>query len=92
MVKNNGMARTSIGRTVIETICEVQFVDENNDVREDTITVYGDYDINSAQNAVRKKLNNNRLIVERVTHRSFYGKMTLEKFAQECEKSNRKEW
>lgn len=91
-MKNNGMARTSIARTVIKTICEVQYVDDNNDTKEAVVEVYGDYDINSAQNAVRKKLNNNRLIVERVRHESFYGKMTLEKFAQECEKSNRKEW
>lgn len=92
MVKSNGMARTSIGRTVIQTICEVQFVDENNDVREDTITIFGDYDINSAQNAARKKLENNRVIVESVRHKSFYGTMTLEKFAEDCEKTNFKEW
>ncbi len=86
------MARTTFARTVVETICEVKYVDENNDVKSDTITIYGNYDIDGAQNAARKKLNNNRLIVESVKHKSFYGSMSLEKFAENCEKSNHKEW
>jgi hypothetical protein len=91
-VKSNGMARTSISRTVVKTICEVKIVDKNNDIHEDTIVVFGDYDIDGAQRAVRKKLKNERVLVESIKHESFYGTMTLEDFANNCTKKNRKEW
>ena len=86
------MARTSISRTVVKTICEVKIVDKNNDIHEDTIVVFGDYDIDGAQRAVRKKLKNERVLVESIKHESFYGTMTLEDFANNCTKKNRKEW
>lgn len=86
------MARTSISRTVVKTICEVKIVDKNNDIHEDTIVVFGDYDIDGAQRAVRKKLKNERVLVESIRHESFYGTMTLENFANNCTKKNRKEW
>ena len=86
------MARTSISRTVVKTICEVKIVDKNNDIHEDTIVVFGDYDIDGAQRAVRKKLKNERVLVESIRHESFYGTMTLEDFANNCTKKNRKEW
>lgn len=86
------MARNSFARTVVKTICEVKFVDENNDVQSTTVEIFGNYTIDGAQNAARKTLKNNRLIVESVKHTSYYGKMTLEQFDQICEKSNFKEW
>lgn len=86
------MARTSISRTVVKTICEVKIVDKNNDIHEDTIVVFGDYDIDGAQRAVRKKLKNERVLVESISHESFYGTMTLEDFANNCTKKNRKAW
>lgn len=86
------MARTSISRTVVKTICEVKIVDKNNDIHEDTIVVFGDYDIDGAQRAVRKKLKNERVLVESIRHESFYGTMTLEDFANNCTQKNRKEW
>jgi len=86
------MARTSISRTVVKTICEVKIVDKNNDINEATIVVFGDYDIDGAQRAVRKKLKNERVLVESIKHESFYGTMTLEDFANNCTKKNRKEW
>lgn len=92
MVKNNGMARNSISRTVVKTYCEVKFVDDNNDIQETEIMLWGDYSIDGAQNAARKVLENNRLIVESVRHESFYGKMSMEQFAELCEKSKEKEW
>lgn len=91
-VKSNDMARTSISRTVIKTICEVKIVDENNDILQREIVVFGDYDIDGAQRAVRKKLKNERILVEAVKHESFYGTMPLEDFANNCTKKNRKEW
>lgn len=87
------MARNSFGRTVIMTICEVRYVDENNEVQKGTVTVYGNYNLNSAQNAARKALNNNRVIVESVKHKSFYGTISMESFAKNCESiTNEKEW
>ena len=87
------MARNSFGRTVVKTICEVKYVDENNDVKKDTVTVYGNYDLDSAQNAVRRALDNNRAIVYAVRHESFYGIISMETFAKNCDTiTNRKEW
>lgn len=87
------MARNSFGRTVVKTICEVKYVDEKNGVQKGTVIVYGNYDIDSAQNAVRKALNNNRAIVYAVKHESFYGTISMEKFAENCDTiTNRKEW
>lgn len=91
-VKSNGMAKTSFARTVVKTICEVKYVDENNDVQNATIELYGDYNIDGAQNAARKKLENNRLVVAKVTHKSYYGKMSMQDFEKYCEKANFKEW
>ena len=86
------MARTSISRTVVRTICEVKVVDENNNINAQTVVVFGDYDIDKAQRAVRKQLKNERVLVESIRHESFYGTMSLEDFANNCTKKNRKEW
>lgn len=86
------MARTTFSRTITETICEVKYIDEHNDIKTGEVVLYADYDINGAQNAARRKLKNNRLIVEKVRHRSYYGSITSEEFAKVCSKSNLKEW
>ena len=92
VVKNRGMARTTFARTVITTICEVKYVDENNDVKTATIELLGEYDLDRAQNAAKKKMGNKRLLVEKVSYKSFYGTMSIEKFVENCEKSKFKEW
>lgn len=86
------MARTSISRTVIKTICDAKVIDENNDIVKQEIVLFGDYDENTAQRAARKMLHNERILVESVSHESFYGTMTLEDFANNCTKKNRKVW
>lgn len=86
------MARTSIARTVVKTICEVKVVDSENNINARTVVVFGDYDIDKAQRAVRKQLKNERVLVESIRHESFYGTMSLEKFAENCTKKNYKEW
>ena len=67
-------------------------MDENNNINAQTVVVFGDYDIDKAQRAVRKQLRNERVLVESIRHESFYGTMTLEDFANNCTKKNRKEW
>lgn len=86
------MARTTFSRTITETICEVKYIDEHNDIKTGEVVLYADYDINGAQNAARRKLKNSRLLVEKVRHKSYYGSMTTEQFAKSCTKSNLKEW
>lgn len=86
------MARTSISRTVVKTICDAKVIAENNDIIAQEIVLYGDYDENTAQRAARKMLRNERILVESVKHESFYGTMSLEDFANNCTKKNRKEW
>ena len=86
------MARTTFARTVVQTICEVKYIDQNNKTKEETVTLYGDYDLGTAQRAAIKKLNAKGGIVLSVKHKSFYGSMNIETFANNCEKSNFKEW
>ena len=86
------MARLKIARTVVKTFCECQYIGQNNDKQEAEIVLYGDYDIETAQRACKKVLNAKGCIVTNVKHESFYGSMSLEKFANECEKTNHKEW
>lgn len=86
------MARTTFSRTVVITHCEGEYVNENEDIIPFKINLYGDYDINTVQNAAKRKLKTKGLIVQKISHESFYGSMNIEEFAKHCEKSNRKEW
>ena len=87
------MARNSFGRTVVETHCEVKYIDENNDVQREKVVLFGNYTLESAQNAARKAMKNNRVLVEKVSHKSYYGVISMEKFAENCDSiTNVKEW
>lgn len=86
------MARNSFARTVVITKCDAEWFDENNEYQKGEIELYGDYDINTAQNAVKKQLNAKGAIVKKVRHTSFYGIMPMKDFAKYCEKKNYKEW
>ena len=86
------MARLSFGRTVVKSICEVMYYDENNDKQRETVELFGDYDFDTASAGVEKALGTKRFIIEDMHHKSFYGRITFEKFAEVCEKSNEKEW
>ena len=86
------MARTTFARTVVQTICEVEYIDQNNEQQHAQVLLYGDYDIGTAQKPAIKKLNAKGGVVLSVTHRSFYGSMSIEKFAENCVKKNFKEW
>ena len=87
------MARQTFARTVIKTICSVDYIDQNNDRHRDVeVVLFGDYDIATAQKAAIKSLNAKGGIVNSVRHESFYGKMNIKEFAKYCEKTNFKEW
>ena len=86
------MARTTFSRTIVQTICEVKYIDQNNEQQDSTVILYGDYDIKTAQRAAIKKLNAKGGVVLSVKHISFYGSMTIETFAQNCDKRYFKEW
>ncbi len=86
------MARTTFSRTVVKTYCETIWFDQNNVKHEDTIMLFGDYDLASAQNAVKKKLNARGALVQKVSHKSYFGSVTLERFDKVCEKKDFKEW
>ena len=92
VVKNNPMARTTFARTVVQTICEVNYIDQNNEQQKGEVTLFGDYDIGTAQKPAIKKLNAKGGVVLSVKHKSFYGSMGIEEFAQHCTKKNFKEW
>ena len=86
------MARTTFARTVVTTICEVNYIDQNNEKQNAEVELFGNYDIGTAQKPAIKKLNAKGGVVLEVKHRSFYGSMSLEKFAELCDKKNFKEW
>ena len=86
------MARLTFGRTVTTTICDVDYIDQNNDKQHAIVELFGDYDMISATTPCKKALNAKGCIVTDVKHKSFYGKMSIEQFAELCEKSNEQEW
>ena len=86
------MARTSFGRTVIKTICEVTYYNAENEKKHTQVEFYGNYDIEAAIKPVSEVLGTSRFIIESIKHKSFYGRMTFEDFAKVCEKTNEKEW
>lgn len=86
------MARTTFARTVVQTHCEVNYIDQNNEQQSATVVLFGDYDLGSAQKPAIKKLNAKGGVVLAVHHTSFYGSMGIEEFAKHCNKKNFKEW
>lgn len=86
------MARTSFGRTVVKTICEVTFYDLCNTKQNTEVVVYGNYNLDTAVKPVAEVLGTKRFVINEIRHSSFYGKMTFEEFAKVCTKSQEKEW
>lgn len=86
------MARTTFARTVVQTICKVNYIDQNNEQQMGEVTLYGDYDIAGAQKPAVKALNAKGGVVLEVKHKSFYGTMNIKKFAENCDKKDFKEW
>ena len=86
------MARNSFSRTVVKTICDVRYIDQNNEQRQTTITLFGDYDLQHAQRPCIRALNAKGGIVEKIKHQSYYGTMTMQEFDKYCVKTNQKEY
>lgn len=86
------MARTTFARTVVKTHCKVHYIDQNNDEQNTTVTLFGDYDINTAQRPAIKQLNAKGGVVLEVSHSSYYGSMSIQEFDKNCSKRDFKEW
>ena len=86
------MARTTFARTVVQTICEVKYIDQDNEPQTAEVTLFGDYDIEGAQRPAVRALKAKGGVVLEVRHKSFYGTMSIEEFAKNCKKKNEKEW
>lgn len=86
------MARLTIGRTIVQTICDVNFFDHNNELQHATVELYGNYTIDDALKPALKALDAKGGVVTEVKHRSFYGTMAFKEFAENCDKKNYKEW
>lgn len=86
------MARLTFARTIVKTKCETVWFDQNNIKHTDTVVLFGDYDLQTAQSAVKKKLNAKGALVTEVSHMSYYGSVSVEKFDKICDKKDFKEW
>lgn len=78
-------ASNRIGRSITVMVCDCIIVDKNNTTHEETVKLYGDLgDAKRAQNAVRKKLDNSRVLVKNWHKESFYASMKLEDFIKQA--------
>lgn len=78
-------ANNRIGRNISVMICDCIVVERDNTTHEETVKLYGNFsDVTRAQNAVRKKLNNSRVLVKNWHKESFYASMNLEDFIKQA--------
>lgn len=83
---------TRIGRTVNVCTCKCIVVDAQNNMTHETVKLYGDYTIDKRiQNAVKRKLGNDRVLVESYTKEKYFASMSMEKFLKEAESVEKKE-
>ena len=74
------MAEKRIGRRVKKTTCKCSVVEADNSISKVEVELYGNLTLDRAQNAVRKKLKNTRVLVESVSYSDFYCSMSVEDF------------
>jgi hypothetical protein len=86
------MARTTFSRTVVKTICDVSYFDQQNTLQHGEVELFGDYDKETAQRPALKKLNAKGGVVNKVKHTSYYGSMGIQEFDKHCTKKDFKEW
>lgn len=78
-------ASNRIGRSITVMVCDCIVVEKDNTTHEMTVKLYGDLgDVTRAQNAVRKKLDNPRVLVKSWHKESFYASMKLEDFVNQA--------
>lgn len=77
---------TRIGRYINVVTCNCVVVDEQNNVTHEQVKLYGDYTIEKRiQNAVKRKLGNERVLVESHQKDTYYASMPIEKFIKEAD-------
>ena len=81
-----------IGRTITRCICTCIVVEPDNSIVKKDVTIYGDYKAEKwLKNAVKRKLNNDNVLIESVKKISCYYSMTIENFVKHAEKQEEKE-
>lgn len=75
------MAKNRIGRRITRTVCVCDVADKDNNIVEKEVTIYGNYDLDSVEAKVKRKLGTKRVLVKYIKSQdSFYASMTLDKF------------
>lgn len=76
-----------IGRTITECVCNCILVEKDNSISRKQVTIYGDYKAEKwLSNAVKRKLNNENVLIESYTKRSYYYSMDIETFIKNATK------
>lgn len=76
-----------IGRRVYTTTCEVVFYDDNNELRNETVNVIGNYnDKNRLTAKVAKQLGTSQVIIKSYEVSSKYYSMSMDAFVQAADK------
>lgn len=75
-----------VGRRVYVTVCECVLFDDDNEMKTETIELYGNInDKEHATSKVAKKLGTNRVIVKKMETSSKYYSMPLETFIENAD-------
>lgn len=74
------MAEKRIGRRITQTECTCKVIGDDGTLQDVHVSVQGKLSLDRAQNAARKKLGNNKLLVESIEYDSFYCSMSVEDF------------
>lgn len=74
------MAEKRIGRSIKTTICTCKIVNDDMSISDEEVKVSGKLSLDRAQNAVRKMLNNPKVLVESVKYEEFYCSMSIDEF------------
>lgn len=74
------MAEKRIGRRIKKTTCKCKVVNADKSISETTVVLFGHLSLDRAQNAARRELGNNRVLVESVEYSDFYCSMTVKDF------------
>lgn len=77
---------TRINRTVYKNVCDCLVVNSDNTTTHEEVIIYGNYaDMTRLQNAIKRKLNNERVLLEHVNCKKYNCSMPVEKFFSSCD-------
>lgn len=80
-----GMSKR-IGRRIRENTCHCVILDDDNNISRVDVILYGEYGNETRrENAVRKKLQRKRFMIESMDTRDMYVSMPVEKFIEDAD-------